>query len=152
MAVSPWWRSLVPLPNHTVTCSCHTCNVSNTQTRGRSTTSHTSTMPCYLLTNSQLQTNHNLSKFSHLFSGQCSANPQITKKTRRPATADSTARRHVLPMGDPLHSDMKGTELPPDNILIPLERQLTALQLCRWQFLYNETLQQTSHPLLSKLS
>ena len=29
------------------------------------------------------------------------------------------------------------------NILIPLERQLNALQLCRWQFLYNETLQQT---------
>ena len=32
---------------------------------------------------------------------------------------------------------------PPANILIPLERQLIALQLCRWQFLYNETLQQT---------
>jgi len=43
----------------------------------------------------------------------------------------------------PLHSDIKGTELPPANILIPLERQLIALQLCRWQFLYNETLQQT---------
>jgi len=43
-------------------------------------------------------------------------------------------------------------ELPPANILIPLERQLIALQLCRWQFLYNQTLQQTSHPLLSKLS
>ena len=40
---------------------------------------------------------------------------------------------------------------PPANILIPLERQLTALQLCRRQFLYNETLQQTSRPLLSKL-
>jgi len=36
--------------------------------------------------------------------------------------------------------------------LIPLERQLIALQLCRWQFLYNETLQQTFRPLLSKLS
>ena len=32
---------------------------------------------------------------------------------------------------------------PPANILIPLERQLIALQLCRWHFLYNETLQQT---------
>jgi len=62
----------------------------------------------------------------------------------------------VLPMGVgrsvPLRSYIKGTELPPANILIPLERQLIALQLCRWQVLYNETLQQTSHPLLSKLS
>jgi len=41
---------------------------------------------------------------------------------------------------------------PPANILIPLERQLTALQLCRWHFLYNETLQQTFRPVLSKLS
>jgi len=42
---------------------------------------------------------------------------------------------HVLPMGVgwsvPLHSDIKGMELPPANILIPLERQLIALQLCR---------------------
>jgi len=52
----------------------------------------------------------------------------------------------------PLHSDIKGMELPPANILIPLERQLTALQLCCRQFLYNETLQQTFRPLLSKLS
>jgi len=36
--------------------------------------------------------------------------------------------------------------------LILLERQLIALQLCRWQFLYNETLQQTFRPLMSKLS
>jgi len=42
---------------------------------------------------------------------------------------------------------------PPTNILIPLERQLIALQLCRWLlFLYNETLQQTFRPLLSKSS
>ena len=47
---------------------------------------------------------------------------------------------------------IKGMELPPANILIPLERQLIALQVCRCQFLYNETLQQTSRPLLSKLS
>jgi len=39
----------------------------------------------------------------------------------------------------------------PANILIPLERQLTVLQLCRWQFLYNETLQQTFRPVLSKV-
>ena len=30
-----------------------------------------------------------------------------------------------------LRSDIKGTVLPPANILIPLERQLIALQLCR---------------------
>jgi len=37
------------------------------------------------------------------------------------------------------------------NILIRLERQLIALQHCRWEFLYNEILQQTFRPLLSKL-
>jgi len=52
----------------------------------------------------------------------------------------------------PLRSDIKGKELPPANILIPLERQLIALELCRGQFLNNETLQQTFRPLLSKLS
>jgi len=31
----------------------------------------------------------------------------------------------------PLHADIKGTELPPAKILIPLERQLIALQPCR---------------------
>jgi len=40
----------------------------------------------------------------------------------------------------------------PANILIPLERQLIALRLCHWQFLYKETLQQTFRPVLSKLS
>jgi len=105
--------------------------------------------------------------------------------TRRPASADRTARRQFQATGQPvsrtqasdamtsrlprykakcvqhrcfqcgsvpLRSDIKGTELPPANILIPLERQLIALQLCRWEFLYNETLQQTFRPLLSKLS
>ena len=47
----------------------------------------------------------------------------------------------------PLRSDIKGTELPPANILIPLERQL-----CRWEFLHNETFQKTFRPVLSKLS
>ena len=51
----------------------------------------------------------------------------------------------------PLRSDIKGTEPPPANILIPLERQLIALQLCHRQFSYNETLQQTFRPVLSKL-
>jgi len=35
---------------------------------------------------------------------------------------------------------------------VPLERQLIALQLCHWQFLYNEPLQQTFRPSWSKLS
>jgi len=62
-------------------------------------------------------------------------------------------KTHVLPRGSvPLRSDIKGTELPPANILIPLEMQLIVLQHCRWQYLYNETLQHTSRPLLSKLS
>jgi len=60
----------------------------------------------------------------------------------------------VLPMGVersvPLRLDIKGTELPPANILIPLERQLIALQPCRRQFLYDETLQQTSCPFFSE--
>jgi len=109
----------------------------------------------------------------------------MCKLTRRPASADRTARRQFQATGQPvsrtqasdamtsrlpryeakcvqrrcfqfgsvpLHSDIKGTELPPANILIPLERQLIALQHCRWQFLYNETLQQTFRPSLSKLS
>ena len=59
---------------------------------------------------------------------------------------------HVLPIGvGPFAFRYQGNGVTP-AILIPLERQLTALQLCRWQFLYNETLQQTSRPLLSKLS
>ena len=45
-----------------------------------------------------------------------------------------------------------GRGRPPANILIPLERQLIRLQFCCWEFLYNETLQQTFRPLLSKLS
>ena len=52
----------------------------------------------------------------------------------------------------PLYSDITGTELPPASKLIPLEWQLTAQQLCHWEFLYNETFQQTFRPLLSKLS
>jgi len=85
-------------------------------------------------------------------------------QTRRPASADRTARRQFQATGQPvsrtqasdaitsrlpryeakcvqrmcfqwgsvpLRSDIKGTELPPANIFIPLERQLIALQLCR---------------------
>ena len=97
-------------------------------------------------------------------------------ETRRPASADRTARRQFQATGQPvsrtqasdtmtprlpryevkcvqrrcfqcgsapLCSDIKGTELPPATIFIPLERMHVALQLCHWQFLYNETLQQT---------
>ena len=59
-------------------------------------------------------------------------NPQITKiqEGQQPLTAQRAAT--CFQWGtDPLHSDMKGTEPPPDNILIPIESQLTALQLCR---------------------
>jgi len=52
----------------------------------------------------------------------------------------------------PLRSGIRGTELPPANILIPLKRQLIALQLCCRQFLYNETLEQMFCPVLLKLS
>ena len=109
----------------------------------------------------------------------------ITIITRRPASADRTARRQFQATGQPvsrtqasdamtsrlpryegkcvqrrcfqcgsvpLRSDIKWMERPRANILIPLERQLIVLQLCCWQFLYNETLQVTFHPLLSKLS
>ena len=49
-----------------------------------------------------------------------------------------------------LEARFQGEWVVPVNILIAVERQLNALQLCRWQFLYNETLQQTFRPLLSK--
>jgi len=122
------------------------------------------------------------SEFWHIL--PCSAST-VRDRTRRPASADRTARHQFQATGQPvsrtqasdamtsrlpryeakcmqrrcfqcrsvpLHSDMKGTELPLANILIPLEMQLTALQHCCWEFLYNETLQQTFHPVLSKLS
>jgi len=118
----------------------------------------------------------------HGFSFVCLAFSYLKRdRTRRPASADRTARRQFQATGQPvsrmqasdamtsrlprneakcvqrrcfqcgsvaLRSDIKGMELPPANLLIPLERQLTALQLCRWEFLYNETLQQTIRPLL----
>ena len=93
----------------------------------------------------------------------CTQNHNI-KSTRRPASADRTARCQFKATGQPvsrtqvsdamtsllphyvakcvqcrcfqcgsvvLRSDIKGTELPPANILIPLKRQLIVLQLCR---------------------
>jgi len=62
-------------------------------------------------------------------------------------------RNHdVLAVMVSLSQDFRGKGSSPANVLIPLDRQLIALQLCRWQLLYNETLQQTSRPLLSRLS
>jgi len=73
--------------------------------------------------------------------------------SRLPSYEAKCVQRKCFQCGSvPLRSDIKWTELPPDNILIPLERQLIALQLYRWEFLYNEILQQTFRPLLSKLS
>jgi len=88
--------------------------------------------------------------------------------SRLPRYEAKCVQRRCFQCGSvPLRSDIKGKELPPYapwfflryrryinhlvtyllNILIPLERQLIALQLCRWQF-YNETLQQTFRPFL----
>ena len=99
--------------------------------------------------------------------------PTSLSLTRRPASADRTARRQYQATGQPLsrtqasdamtsrlpryeakcvqrrcfqcgsvplRSDIKGTELLPANILIPLERRYNfALRV----FLYNDILQQT---------
>ena len=107
-----------------------------------------------------------------------------TVNTRRPASADTTARRQFQATSQlesrtqasdamtsrlPRWAEVCATQVLPmrvgpfafryqgngaihhANILISLERQLIALQLCRWEFLYSETLQQTFRPLLSKL-
>jgi len=72
--------------------------------------------------------------------------------SRLPRYEAKRVQRRCFQCGSvPLCSDIKGTELPAANILIAFERQLIALRLCRWQFLYNETLQQTFRLLLSKL-
>jgi len=56
-----------------------------------------------------------------------------------------------LGLNSQLHTSKRYAKYKPANILIPLDRQLIVLQSCRWEFLYNETLQQTFRPLLSKL-
>ena len=58
------------------------------------------------------------------------ANDAMT--SRLPRYEVKCAQRRCFECGSvPLRSDVKGTELPgPANILIPLERQLIALQLC----------------------
>jgi len=83
------------------------------------------------------------------------AEPQATDAmtSRLPRSESKCVQCRCFQCGPvPLHSDIKGTEVPPADILIPLERQLIALQLCCWEFLYNETFQQTFRPLLLKLS
>ena len=63
--------------------------------------------------------------------------------------------RHSLPSGGDRSVGAKisgESGHPPANILIPLERQLIVLTTLPLTFLYNETLQQTFRPLLSKLS
>ena len=52
----------------------------------------------------------------------------------------------------PLRSDIKGTELPLPIYWYHSKGNWLRYNFCRWQFLYNETLQQTFRPLLSKLS
>ena len=52
--------------------------------------------------------------------------------SRLPRYEAKSVQRRCFQWGSvPLRSDIKGTELPPANVLIPLERQLIALQLCR---------------------
>jgi len=61
----------------------------------------------------------------------------------------------VLPMRvDPFAFRFQGNGATPSQYIDTTQkaRQLIALELCRWEFLYNETFQQTSCPLLSKLS
>jgi len=56
--------------------------------------------------------------------------------SRLPRYEAKCVQRRCFQWGSiPLRSDIKGTELLPATILIPVERQLIALQLCRWQFL-----------------
>jgi len=56
--------------------------------------------------------------------------------SRLPRYEAKCVQRRCFQCGSvPLSSDIKGTELPPANILIPLQRQLIVLQLCRWVFI-----------------
>ena len=52
----------------------------------------------------------------------------------------------------PLHSDIKGMELPLPIYSYHSKGNWLRYNFCRWQFLYNETLQQTFRPLLSNSS
>jgi len=77
----------------------------------------------------------------------------VTQWRHNSALWGEVCATEVLPMRvSPFAFRYQGNGATPANILIPLERQLIVLQLYRWQFLYNETLQETFHPLFSKLS
>jgi len=55
-----------------------------------------------------------------------------TMTSRLPRYEAKCVQRRCFQYGSvPLRLDIKGTELPPANILIPLERQLITIQLCR---------------------
>jgi len=55
--------------------------------------------------------------------------------SRLPRYEAKCVQRRCFQWGSvPLRSDIKETELPPSNILMPLERQSIALQLCADNF------------------
>jgi len=55
--------------------------------------------------------------------------------SRLPRYEAKCVQRRCFQCGSvPLRSDIKGTQLPPANILIPLERQSIALHLCSRRF------------------
>ena len=101
--------------------------------------------------------------------------------TKRPASADRTARRQFQATGQPVSQTQwrhgcratrrsvcnAGASNGGRSLCVQIsrewsyplpiywyhsKRQLIALQLCCWQFLYNETLQQPFRPWLSKSS
>ena len=75
-----------------------------------------------------------------------------TMTSRLPRYEAKCVQRRCFQHGSvPLRSDIKGTELSPANILIPLESIDCATTL-PLTVLYNETLHQGFYPLLSKLS
>jgi len=79
----------------------------------------------------------------HPLTGQRAANFRLLANPSRTQASDAMTSRlphyevkcvqhRCFQWGSvPLRSDIKGMELPPANMLIPLERQLIALQLCR---------------------
>jgi len=96
----------------------------------------------------------------HPLTGQRAANLRLLANRRQASDAMTSrlprheancVQRRFFQCGSvPLRSDIKGTELPPANILIPLERQLIAPKIAADKLFYNETLQAFRH-VLSKL-
>jgi len=76
----------------------------------------------------------------------------LGSKTRRPASADRTARRHVLSMGvGPFAFRYQGKGATPCQYIDTSRKAIDCATTLPLTVLYNETLQQTC-PLLSKLS